>query len=599
MGKGYQNFLVGLALTMSTAAYAGHGLALGAQPKYPATFTHFDYVNPDAPKGGDLRMGTMGTFDSLNPFVIKGTPAAGLTPLYASYLHATLMASSWDEPFSRYGYVAEDVSVNEDHSAVTFRLRKEARFHDGTPILASDVVWTFDTLKEKGHPLYKAYYKDITKAVAVDAHTVRFDFATKTNRELPLIIGEMPILSQAYFSKHGLEKADLTVPVGSGPYTISEVSAPRRLVYTKVKNWWGANIPVCKGQYNFERVIYDYYRDQTVLFEAFKNGSYDFRLESVASNWAKGYDIAAVKEGKIARVALAFKNPQFFQGLAFNTRRPIFQNPKLREALTIVYNFDWVNKNLFYGQYTRLQSYFQGSPMEAKGVPQGDELALLETVKDKVPARVFTSAFTLPQQRNPKEERAVLERAKALLKEAGYTYEGGLLVDPKTKKPLTFEIILSQDQTAKALQNYVTTLKKIGVTANLRLVDPAQYENRVNTFDFDVIFALIMESISPGNEQLEFWSSSRADLTGARNYAGIKNPAVDALVEHLLKVDTRAQLETAVRALDRVLLWNFYMVPLYSSPTFKIAYWTHLERPKTSPEYNLALDSWWHKRAPF
>ena len=237
--------------------------------------------------------------------------------------------------------------------------------------------------------------------------------------------------------------------------------------------------------------------------------------------------------------------------------------------------------------------------MEAKGLPQGDELALLETVKDKVPARVFTTPFTLPVQSNPRQERAVLERAKALLKEAGYTYEGGLLVDPKTKKPLTFEIILSQDQTAKALQNYVTTLKKIGVTANLRLVDPAQYENRVNTFDFDVIFALIMESISPGNEQLEFWSSSRADLTGARNYAGIKNPAVDALVEHLLKVDTRAQLETAVRALDRVLLWNFYMVPLYSSPTFKIAYWTHLERPKTSPEYNLALDSWWHKRAPF
>lgn len=595
MGKTFAGIALGMALVSGEVLHAAHGIALGAALKYPATFTHFDYVNPQAPKGGELRLATIGTFDSFNPFVIKGTPAASLLPLGSTYLHATLLMPSLDEPFSRYGYIAEDVEVNADHSAVTFRLRKEARFHDGTPILAGDIVWTFNTLKEKGQPLFKAYYKDVTQAVAVDAHTVRFDFATKTNRELPLILGEMPILSQAYFTKHGFEKADLVAPLGSGPYKITEVNAPRRFAYTRVKGWWGDNLPVCKGQYNFEHISYDYYRDQTVLFEAFKKGSYDFRLENVASNWAKGYDIPAVKDKKIERMTLTFKNPQLFQGLAFNLRRPLFQNAKLREALTVAFDFEWANKHLFYGLYKRLHSYFQGSSMEAKGLPEGDELALLTTLKDQVPARVFTTPFTLPVDNTPKDERAALERAKTLLKEAGFSYKEGRLVDPHTKEPVSFEIIISQELTAKVLQNYLANLKKLGITANLRLIDPAQYENRVNTFDFDMIFALIPQSISPGNEQREFWSSSRADLTGSRNYAGIKDKAVDALVEHIMTVDTRAQLEVGVRALDRVLSWNFYTVPLYSSPSYFIAYWTHLAHPKTSPDYNLALDSWWYQ----
>ena len=576
------------------AARAAHGIALGAALKYPANFTHFNYVNPAAPKGGTLRLSALGTFDSFNPFVVKGTPAAGVTPLYPSYLHATLLFPSHDEAFARYGYVAQDIELDPENRYVTYRLRPQARFHDGTPMTASDVAWTFKTLLAKGQPLFKAYYKDVSRVVVVDPHTVRFEFGVTTNRELPLILGEMPILSEVYFKKNPFEAATVTPPVGSGPYKVVEASPGHRVTYERVKNWWGEELPVHKGQNNFERIVYEYYRDQTVLFEAFKSGSYDFRLESVASNWAKGYDIAPVKEGKIKRIEVEIETPRMMQALIYNTRRPLFLDVRVREAFGYAYNFQWVNKTLYYGLYERLHSYFDGSSLAAKGLPEGEELACLEPFKAALPARVLTIPFTLPLERNRREERASLERASLLLKEAGYHVVDGKLIDPHTKAPVIFEILLSQEPVVKSLQNFLHNLKKLGVEANIRLVDSAQYEARVNRFDYDMIFAILPQSLSPGNEQREFWQSDRADLVGSRNYAGIKNPVVDALVEKIQQADTRAQLEARVRALDRVLLWNFYSIPLYASAKMRIAYWTHIAHPASFPRYSLGLESWWY-----
>jgi microcin C transport system substrate-binding protein len=573
--------------------YAAHGIALGTTPHYPADFKHFSYVNADAPKGGVLHLAGAGTFDSFNPFVIKGNPAAGLTPIHPSYLHVTLMIHSADEPMGAYGYLAEDVEVAPDNSAVTYRLRKNATFHDGTPIRAQDVVWSFNTLRAKGQPLYGAYYADVDKVEALDAHTVRFTFKVTTNRELPIILGELPILSEAYFAKHPFEDANLIPPVGSGPYKIASFQPGHSVTYERVKGWWGADLPVCKGQNNFDKIIFEYYKDQTVVFEAFKKGSYDLRLENTAANWATGYNIPAVKEGKIKKLELSFDNPRAMNILTFNTRKGVFSDVRVREALTYAYNFEWVNKTLFYGLYERLHSYFEGSPLAATGVPEGAELALLKRFEKDLPPRLFTEAYSLPVIKSQPQERASLEHARTLLKEAGFVIKGGALIDPATQKPVVLEILLAQENIVKSLQNFVHNLEKLGIKATFRIVDAAQYEARVGRFDFDMIYSVIPQSISPGNEQREFWSSSRADLVGARNYAGIKNPVVDALVEEIQKAPTRQDLEIAVRALDRVLLWNFYGVPLYTSPKTRIAYWTKIVPPQTFAKYGLSLDAWW------
>lgn len=594
LGKWGVGFLTCAFVLGSQGAYAAHGIALGATLKYPANFTHFDYVNPTAPKGGTLRLSALGTFDSFNPFVVKGTPAAGVTPLYASYLHATLLMPSHDEPFARYGYVAEDIELDPENRYVIYRLRPKACFHDGSPITARDVAWTFETLLAKGQPLFKAYYKDVSRVVVVDTHTIRFEFGVTTNRELPLILGEMPILSEAYFKKNPFEAATVTPPLGSGPYRVVEASPGHRVTYERVKNWWAQDLPINKGQNNFDRVVYEYYRDQTVLFEAFKSGSYDFRLESVASNWAKGYDIEPVKEGKIKRIEVEIETPRMMQALMYNTRRPLFADPRVREALGYAYNFEWVNKTLYYGLYERLHSYFDGSSLAAKNLPEGEELACLEPFKNQLPARVFTTPFTLPLDKTSRDERVSLERASLLLKEAGYHIVDGKLIDPRTKEPVVFEILLSQEPVVKSLQNFLHNLKKLGVQANIRLVDSAQYEARVNRFDYDMIFAMLPQSLSPGNEQREFWQSNRADMIGSRNYAGIRHPVVDALVEKIQKAETRQQLEARVRALDRVLLWNFYSIPLYASPKMRIAYWHHIMHPASFPRYSLGLESWWY-----
>ncbi|MBA4750567.1 MAG: ABC transporter substrate-binding protein [Alphaproteobacteria bacterium] len=584
---------LGLLFFGETDLYAAHGIAMGASPHYPADFKHFSYVNPDAPKGGVLHLASAGTFDSFNPFVIKGNPAAGLTSIHPSYLHATLMVHSYDEPMGAYGYLAEDVEVAPDNSAVTFRLRREATFHDGTPIRAEDVVWSFNTLRAKGQPLYGAYYADVAKAEALDAHTVRFTFKVTTNRELPIILGELPILSKAYFSKHPFEDANLIPPVGSGPYKITAFQPGHSVTYERVKGWWGADLPVCKGQNNFDKIIFEYYKDQTVVFEAFKKGSYDLRLENVAANWATGYNIPAVKEGKIKKLELSFENPQAMNILTFNTRKGIFADARVREALTYAYNFEWVNKTLFYGLYERLHSYFSGSPLAAVGVPQGAELALLKRYEKELPGRLFKEPFTLPVIKDKAQERASLERSKSLLQEAGFVIKNGALLDPGTQKPVVLEILLAQENIVKSLQNFIHNMEKLGIKTTLRIVDAAQYEARLGKFDFDMIYSVIPQFISPGNEQREFWSSSRADLVGARNYAGIKNPVVDALVEDIQKAPTRQDLEVAVRALDRVLLWNFYGIPLYTSPKTRIAYWNKIVPPQTFAKYGLSLDAWW------
>ena len=565
-----------------------HGLTLLDTLKYGPAFAHFDYVNPNAPKGGTARLHAVGSFDTFNPFVIKGVPAAGIGLVYE-----TLMTNSLDDLSAEYGLIAESVEVPDDLSYATYNLRRAARFHDGTPITAADVVWSFDTLKAKGAPHYRFYYGDVAQAEALAPDKVKFHFTGPKNRELPQIIGQLPVLSKKYWEGREFDSTTLERPVGSGPYRVGPFEAGRHIVYERVADHWARDIPTVKGQYNFDQVRYDFYRDPTIALEAFKAHAYDYRNENSALTWATGYDFPAIRANLIAKTQLRHERPTGMQAFVFNLRREKFRDRRVREALGYAFDFEWSNKNLFFDQYTRTTSFFSNSELAASGAPSPDELAFLEPFRGKIPNEVFTAAYRPAMTDGSGNIRDNLRRAQELLRQAGWAIKDNKLIDPKTGRPLEIEFLLVSAQFERIVGPLVRNLERLGVTGRIRTVDPAQYQNRERNFDFDVVIETFAQSNSPGNEQRDFWSAASADRQGGRNLIGIKDPAVDALVEKIIAAPDRKSLVAATRALDRVLLWGHYVIPQWHVRTDRFAYWVKFGQPSVTPKYGVGFFTWW------
>jgi microcin C transport system substrate-binding protein len=565
-----------------------HGVSLFGDLKYGPDFEHFDYVNPDAPKDGTMRRSAIGTFDTLNPFVIKGIPASGVGEVFD-----TLAVRSEDEPSSIYGLVAENIELAPDKLSVLYTLRKEARFHDGSPMTPDDVVWTFEMLRAKGQPHYRSYYGDVTKVEKEGERGIRFYFKSAENRELPQILGEMPVLSKAYWAGRDFEKTTLDPPLGSGPYKIESLDPGRSITYRRVADYWAANLPVNKGRYNVDVIRYDYYRDTTIALEAFKAGQYDVRSEISSKNWATGYDSPALRAGLIKKEEIPNELPSGMQGFGYNLRRPLFQDPRVREALAYAFDFEWSNKELFYGAYTRTRSYFDNSELAATGVPQGEELKILEKFRGRLPDAVFTTEYDPPKYDGSGNIRDGLRAALKLLKEAGWTFKDEKLVNDETGQPFEFEILLVQPEFERIVLPFKKNLERMGINARVRTIDPAQYQKRMETFDYDMTVVGFGESLSPGNEQREFWGSQAADEQGSGNLLGIKNTLIDELIEELIRAPDRPSLVAHTRALDRVLQYGYYVIPNYHLSAFRVAYWDKFRRPAISPKYAVGLDTWW------
>ena len=569
-----------------------HGFAMHGDPAYGKDFQHFSYANPDAPKGGRLRLGVVGnSFDSFNPFVIKGVSASGIGQIYD-----TLAVQAEDEPFSGYGLVAEKIEMPKDRSWVTFHLNPKARFHDGHPITAEDVIFTFDSLtkNEKAQPFYRAYYADVKEVIAESDHKVRFNFKDDKNKELPLILGQLPILPKHFYQKHKFETANLDIPLGSGPYRVKSFESGRSITYERVKDYWAKDLPVKKGFYNFDEIIHEYYKDSTVALEAFKAGEFDFRLENSSKNWATQYKGPQFDKGKIVKKEFSTGVPAGMQGFVFNLRRPMFADVKVREALGLAFDFEWTNKNMLYGQYKRTNSYWANSELASRDLPQGEELKILNEYKDKLPSELFSKPFKLPENPTPRSIRQNLRKATQLLKSANWVVKDGKLVNSKGK-PFEFEFLLSSPSMERVVLPFIDNLKRLGITANARLVDTTQYIKRVRDFDFDMLVLVIAQSNSPGNEQLEFWHSSRAELNSSRNYMGIKNPVIDELIEKVIDAPDRGSLVQRTRALDRALLWNYYVIPQFHIPYERIAYWSKLAHPEKHSLRGAEIMTWWAK----
>lgn len=565
-----------------------HGLSLFGDLKYGPDFTHFDYVNPDAPKGGTAHFASIGSYDTFNPYIIKGVPAAGL-----GYTVETLMTPSLDEPDSEYGLIAESVEVAPDRTWVIYNLRKEARFQDGSPITPDDVIWTFNTLREKGRPNFRSYYADVTSVEKVGERGVKFVLKDGQNRELPQILGQLPVLSKAWWSTRDFDKTTLEAPLGSGPYKIESFDAGRSITYRRVPDYWGANLPVNRGRFNFDVIRYDYYRDPTVSLEAFKAGQYDFRIESSAKDWATGYDGPALQQGLIKMDAISNKRPTGMQAFGYNTRQPLFQDRRLRQALDYAFDFEWSNKTLFYGAYTRTESYFSNSDLASSGLPSEGELAILNKYRGRIPDEVFTTPYKEPTTDGSGNIRDNLREALRLLKEAGWSVKGQQLVNDKTGQPLQFEILLDNPQFERVVVPFANNLKRLGIDARVRTVDTAQYQKRMDDFDYDMTIVLFGESLSPGNEQRDFWGSKAAGETGSQNLLGVRDPVVDDLVELVINANSREELVTRTHALDRVLLNGHYVIPNWHLQNFRVAYWSKFQRPSVNPPYDIALDAWW------
>jgi len=577
-----------LLATAALAAAGSYGISLFGELKYGPDFKNFEYANPNAPKGGTMKFSAIGTYDTLNPYVVKGVPAAGIGQIFD-----TLLIGSQDEPGSEYGLVAETVEIAPDKLSVLYTMRKEARFHDGSPMTPEDLVWTFETLRQKGHPMYRSYYGDVTKVEQEGDRGVRFHFKDANNRELPQILGQMPVLSKAYWSNRDFAKTTLEPPLGSGAYKVDALDAGRSITYKRVPDYWAANLPVNKGRSNVDVIRYDYYRDGTIALEAFKAGQYDVRRENSSKSWATGYDSPAMREGLIKKEQIKNELPSGMQGFGYNLRRPLFQDPKVRQALGYGFDFEWSNKNLFYGLYARTRSYFDNSELAATGAPKGEELKILEPFRGKIPDEVFTKEYNPPKYDGSGNIRDGLREALKLLKEAGWSFKNEKLVNDKTGQPFDFEILLSDPQMERIVLPFAKNLERMGITAHVRTVDTAQYEKRMETFDYDMTVVVFGQSLSPGNEQREYWGSQAADEEGSRNLLGIKNPVVDEVVEQLIRSPDRASLIAHIHALDRVLQYGYYVIPNFHNTAFWVAYWDKFRRPEVSPKYGLGIDTWW------
>ncbi|MDQ2104175.1 extracellular solute-binding protein [Azospirillum isscasi] len=572
---------------------AVHAIAMHGDPAYPPGFAHFAYVNPDAPKGGTLRQAVTGGFDTLNPHVVKGIPALGL-----GFVFETMLARSWDEPFSLYGLLAESLEVPEDRSAATFHLNPAARWHDGTPVTAADVLFSLEVQRTHGTPNRRQFYAKVTGAEAPDGRTVRFAFAPgpdgRFDREMPLLMGLMPIHSKAWWAGRDFAATTLDPPLGSGPYRVKQAEAGRRILYERVTGYWGRDLPSRRGLFNADTLDFTYYRDDSVALEAFLAGQGDVRRESDPAKWATGYDGPALREGRIVLEELPHRRPEFARGLIFNTRRPLFQDIRVRRALGLATDFAWIGKTLFHGALARTASYYPNSELAAQGLPGPDEAAVLEPFRDRLPPELFTQPFTLPQTdgSGPAGARANLREALRLLGEAGWQVRGGRLVDG-AGRPFAFEILLGSPADERVALEYARSLERLGIAATVRTVDNAQYQARLDHFDFDMTLRWWVSSLSPGNEQLYYYGSDAADQPGSRNYAGIHDPVVDAIAASIAEARTRGDLVARVRALDRVLLWGHYMVPLFHSPVDRMARWSRLKHPETTPLYGPLVESWW------
>ena len=569
------------------AAVAAHGIAMYGAPRYGPDFAHLDYANPDAPKGGELRRAARGAFDSLNPFIIKGEVAHGRHHVFESLLKRT-----WDEPFSLYGLIAESIEVPDDRSSVTFALRPEARFHDGSPITVDDVIFSWETLKEQGRPNHRLYYNKVLSIERPDEGAVRFVFdAEIPDRELPLILGLMPILSKAYYTSASFEETTLTPPLGSGPYRIESVDAGRSIVYRRNPDYWGRDLPINRGQHNFDVIRYEYYRDDEVMLEAFRAGEYDLRQERSATRWATGYDFPAAADGRVRLERLPHGRPSGLFAMVFNTRQPVFADRVVRYALSLAFDFEWVNKTLLQGAYVRTNSIFDNSELASRGLPEGGELALLQPYRDQLPPELFATPYHAPAVEGGL--RANLAQARRLLAGAGWEVRDGTLHRIADGLPLAFEILLANPGNEKIALAFARNLERLGVKAKVRTVDTAQYQYRRNVYDFDMIIYRWGMSLSPGNEQAFYWSAEAADQEGTRNYPGIKDPVVDDLIARMTQARGREAFVDTIRAMDRVLMWGHYFVPLYHLNDDRYAYWNKFGRPEAIPLYGTVLDTWW------
>ncbi len=577
----------------TTHGIARHGIAMHGDLALPPGFAALPYVNPQAPKGGTIRQAVTGSFDTLNPHVVKGVPALGLGLTFES-----LLTRSWDEPFSLYGLLADSLEVADDRSAVTFHLNPKARWHDGTPLTADDVLFSLEIQRVHGTPNRRQFYAKVTTAEAPDPRTVRFAFAANhdgtIDREMPLLMGLMPIHSRAWWAGKPFERTILEPILGSGPYRVESVDPGRRITYARVPDYWGRDLPIRLGQFNADRLDYVYYRDDSVALEAFKAGEGDVRRESDPAKWATGYDGPALRDGRIEREELAHHRPDAARGLIFNTRRPLFADVRVRRALGMATDFTWMGRTLFHGVLTRTASYYPNSKLAAQGLPQGEELRILDTLRDRLPPALFTQPFVLPQGdgSGPAGSRGALREALRLLGEAGWRIRDGRLSDADGH-PFAFEILLADPSEERVALEFARSLDRLGIAASVRAVDNAQFQARLERFDFDMTLRWWASSLSPGNEQLYYYGSEAAGQEGSRNLPGIRDPAVDALARSIAEATTRADLVARARALDRVLLWGHYMVPLFHSPVDRLAHWSRLKRPAVTPLYGPLIESWW------
>ncbi len=573
-----------------------HAIAMHGEPKYSKEFENVEYINPNSIKGGAIVRSAIGTYDSFNPFILKGTSAAGIGGLYE-----TLTTGSSDEAFTEYGLLAETIEWPDDRSWVSFTLRNEAYWHDGKKITADDVVWTFNTLMEKGHPFYKYYYGDVKEVIKEQENKVRFNFATNTNKELVLIVGQLPVLPKHYWENKNFEETSLEIPIGSGPYKIKSFDSGRSITYELDQNYWGfgASIPIKIGKDNFGTIRYDYYKDRGIEREAFKSGEIDFFSENSSKEWATAYDINAVNEGLIKKELISHENPQGMQGFAFNIRKDKFKDRRVRKALSYAFDFEWSNKNLFFDAYKRTDSFFENSELASSGLPSKEELNHLNPYFDVLPKEIFTEVYTNPVTDGSGYMRMQLQEASKLLEESGWELVDGKLLHSNTKEPFEFEILLRSPAFERIVFPFKDNLEKIGIIAEVRTIDSAQYQKRMETFDFDMVVQTFGQSLSPGNEQRNFWGSDAADTDGSRNVVGIKNYAVDGLIESLINASDREELITITKALDRVLLWNYYVIPQWHISSYRVLYWDFFDQPKIKPKYSLGFDTWWINQNKF
>ena len=574
---------------LATEIQKSHALSMYGDIKYDSDFSHFDYVNPEAPKGGSIRLAAIGTYNSFNPFIIKGVPSIGLSIIYDG-----LLESSQDEAFTEYGRLAESIEMPEDRSWVIFNLRPEARWHDGVAITADDVLFSFDLLIQGGNPFFKSYYAGVSKAEKINAHSIKFSFAEGVNRELPLIMGQFTVLPKHYWEDRDFSETTLEPPLGSGPYKIESFEPGRSITYSRVADYWGKDLAVNRGRYNFDTIRYDYYRDTTIAVEALKAHEYDFRNENIAKNWAGAYDIPAVAEGHLVKELIPHESPTGMQGFFFNLRRTKFANPLVRRAIAHAFDFEWTNDNLFYGQYTRTQSYFSNTELASTGVPTGLEKKLLEKFRGQIPDELFEKAYEVPTTDGSGNIRENLLYATTLLAEAGWVIEDGSLKNSQGL-PMTIEFLLVSPAFERVVAPFVKNLQRLGIDSKIRTVDTAQYQNRLDEFDFDMIVVARGQSLSPGNEQRGYWGSEHANTPGSQNLTGIKSMAIDALIEAVISSPDRAALVVAAKALDRVLLWGDYVIPHWHIRSFRMVYWDIFGKPLTPPKYGTPFpNTWWY-----